>query len=138
MDALVHAALLGTARATAASTNTPADTLVARLPETDPEHSLLLRAGTEAIYRQAGSRLPSPTAAIEPAPPETLPPCSSRAAYLFREMFDGQCRDVLPEALARLKLARRRLPVTMLPTALSAADNVVRDGLLPVIGERGR
>jgi hypothetical protein len=53
-------------------------------------------------------------------------------------MFDGQCRDVLPEALARLKLARRRLPVTMLPTALSAADNVVRDGLLPVVGERGR
>jgi hypothetical protein len=138
MDALVHAALLGTARATAASTNTPAGILVARLPETDPEHALLLRAGTEAIYRQAGSRLPAPVTAIEPTPPETLAPCSTRAAHLFQEMFDGQCRDVLPEALARLKQARRRLPVTMLPTALSTTDNAVRDGLLPVIGERGR
>lgn len=138
MDALVQAALLGTARTTTSDTNSPAGALVTHLPEPDPGHALLLRAGAEAIYRQAGSRLSASTTAIEPAPPERLPACSRTATRLFRDMFEGPYRDVLPEALDCLKRAGLRLPASLLPQALEHAVGDVRAGLLPVIGERGR
>jgi hypothetical protein len=138
MDALVQAALLGTARATTTGTVTATSTLVAHLPSSDPEHALLLRAGAEAIYRQAGNCLPALATAVEPASSESLPACSPNAARLFRDMFEGQYRDVLPEALDRLKRASLRLPAPLLPKALEHAVGDVRAGLLPVIGERGR
>jgi hypothetical protein len=53
-------------------------------------------------------------------------------------MFAGQYRDVLPEALDRLKRAGLRLPAPLLPKALEHAVGDVRAGLLPAIGERGR
>jgi hypothetical protein len=138
MDALVQAALLGTARAPATDTHSPAGALVAGLPEIDPERALLLRGGADAIYRQAGNRLPALMTTLEPAPPERLPACSLTATRLFRDMLEGPYRAVLPEALDRLKRAGLRLPAPLLPKALEHAVGDVRAGLLPVIGERGR
>jgi uncharacterized protein DUF5691 len=141
MRDLLTTALVGTAQTGATqppATGTPADALLAALSECEAEHRLLLAAGSAALYRQAGyvpmtiERLPVP------APEEHLPICAPGAALLLRQLFTRQQSDLLTEALGRLARAGLRLPVEMLPIALSVRDKQQRAVLLPVVGERGR
>ena len=145
MDALTRIALAGTARAaqgsgTAVATGTPVDDLLARLPDGGPERKLLLAAGALTVYRQAGRSPLSNVAAPEPAPAERLPACPPDAARLIGEMLAGQHAELLPEALALLRRAGRRLPPELLPVALTAGARraELRPVLLAVLGERGR
>ncbi|HEX5503112.1 MAG TPA: DUF5691 domain-containing protein [Thermomicrobiales bacterium] len=139
MDALVRAALAGTARGgEAVAPDTPAGALVAQLPDLAPERRLLLLAGARAIERQAGCR-PTSIAAPAPAPDERRPACSPAAARLLGELAAGPHADLLPEALGRLRHAGLRLPPGLLPDmlALGARDADVRPALLATMGERG-
>lgn len=141
MRDLLTTALVGTAQAGAAqspTTGTPADALLAALPEGETERRLLLAAGSDAMYHQAGYT-PTPLAILPaPAPEELLAVCSPGTALLLHQLFAGQQSELLTEALERLAQAGLRLPAEMLPLALSVRDKQQRAALLPVIGERGR
>ncbi|HEU5441965.1 MAG TPA: DUF5691 domain-containing protein [Ktedonobacterales bacterium] len=141
MRDLLTTALAGTAQTSATqppATGTPADALLAALPEGEAERRLLLAAGSASVYHQSGyvpmtiERLPAP------APEEHLPICTPGAALLLRQLFAGQQSELLPEALERLARAGLRLPAEMLPLALSVRDKQQRVALVPVIGKRGR
>ncbi|HET8626418.1 MAG TPA: DUF5691 domain-containing protein [Thermomicrobiales bacterium] len=139
MDALVRAALAGTARGVETpAPDTPAGALAAQLPDLTPERRLLLLAGAGAVYRQTGRR-PATVAAPDPAPEEHLPVCPPAAARLIREVAAGQHVDLLPEALGRLRRAGLRLPPGLVPAALALGvrDAALRPALLATMGERG-
>jgi hypothetical protein len=140
MDAIVTAALVGTAQQNKIdiTTSTPLDTLTQKLPEGETERKLLLSAGARAVYRQAGYVAESILEIPELAPPESLPACSRRVLSLLRDMFEGEHRELLPEALERLRNAGLRLPHELLPMALNVQPPELRSSVFPVLGERGR
>lgn len=142
MDALLKAALAGTARGAAApdAPATPADALVADMGNLEPERRVLLAAGARAIYRQAGRQAPIAAPAPIPAPEEPLPVCPPGVARLLADIFAGRQADLLPEACARLRGAGLRLPPGLLPAALTAGSRKadLRPALAAVVGERGR
>ncbi|HET7036317.1 MAG TPA: DUF5691 domain-containing protein, partial [Thermomicrobiaceae bacterium] len=145
MDALTTLALAGVAQAAAEgepapATGTPLDGLLARFPGAEPERWLLLAAGALAVYRQAGRCGLSDVSAPEPAPQGEPPACPAGAADLLAAMLTGQHAGLLPEALALLRRAGRRLPPELLPAALGfgARQGNLRPALSPVIGARGR
>jgi Family of unknown function (DUF5691) len=131
-------ALLGTARHTGdvPPTGTPVDPLLSVVAAESPEWRLLLAAGAEAVYRQAGQAPRTGIPLPAPAGTELRPPCSLRATVVLHDVL----RDspaVLPEALARLGAAGLRLAPTLLPEALSLRRPELRAALVPVLGERG-
>ena len=140
MDSLVTTAIIGTGQAgnTEMLTNTPVDTLATQLGATEIERRLLLTAGALAVYQQAGSVPATAPAAPQPATKESLAVCSEKAAHLVQELLQGQQRELLSEALQRLKQANLRLPYTLLPSALGYGTQSVeiRVALAPVLGER--
>ncbi|MBA3827010.1 MAG: hypothetical protein H0X24_24345, partial [Ktedonobacterales bacterium] len=104
MDALTHAALIGTARAAkdTLATATPVDALVAALGEVERERALLLQAGALAIYREAGLVPALRTDPLpDPAPDETLRLCSPEAAAVVQVLLKHH-PELLPEALDRM------------------------------------
>jgi hypothetical protein len=104
----------------------------------EAERALLLRAGTWAIYTQAGKTVESAAAAIAPPPPETLPMAPPGAAALLESLLTNRRTDLLYEALDRMRQAGLRLPPLLLPTMLGYGDTYFRRKLAPVLGERGR
>ncbi|MEO6889838.1 MAG: DUF5691 domain-containing protein [Ktedonobacteraceae bacterium] len=142
MDAFVTAALLGTAQVdtTHIETGTAVDTLTAKLSEAqEKERALLLTAGVWAIYKQAGKVAEQIPTIPEPAPSETLPPCSAVAATLLARCMNGEySEEILNEALALLRDAGKRLPPELLPDALNKHSSETRRAVAAVIGERGR
>ena len=142
MDALLNAALAGTAHGGQApvAVGTPLDRLLAQLPADDPEQRILLAAGTRAVYQQAGQQPRPGGTLVAPAPAETQPPCTPRAARLLDGLLHGQQADVLPEALGLLRQAGQRLPAELLPAALAAGTRTtaLRDELRVALGARGR
>jgi hypothetical protein len=142
MDALLNAALAGTAHGgqPPLTTGSLLDHLLAQLPADDPEQRILLAAGARAIYQQAGWQPQSGGVPIAPAPNETQPPCTLRAARLLDGLLHGQHADVLPEAVGLLRHARQRLPAELLPAALDAGTRTraLREELRAALGERGR
>ncbi len=141
MDSLVTAAIIGTGQAgnTEMLTNTPVDTLAAQLSTTETERRLLLTAGALAIYQQAGNIPAAAPEAPQPATRESLAACSEKVTHLVQELLQGQQRELLSEALQRLKQANLRLPYALLQLALGyGAQSVeIRAALAPVLGERG-
>lgn len=141
MDSLVTTAIIGTGQAgnTKPLTDTPVDALAAQLGTTEIERRLLLTAGALAVYQQVGSVPAAAPAAPQPAARESLAVCSEKAAHLVQELLQGQQRELLSEAVQRLKQANLRLPYTLLPLALGyGAQSVeIRAALAPVLGERG-
>jgi hypothetical protein len=99
-----------------------------------PQRELLLRAGTRAVYRAAGRLAESGIEAPQPAPDETIPACSAKAAELLGRLLVDQRTSIHLEALERLRLAGLRLPHALLPGAM----NVVEELRVAVLGERGR
>ncbi|HEY7834314.1 MAG TPA: hypothetical protein VIG30_12135, partial [Ktedonobacterales bacterium] len=116
METLLHAALIGTGHqpSPAPAAEMPTERLLARLPASDAERQLLLRAGAWATYRLAGHptlpAIPTP----EPAAAETLRPCSPRAAQSIVGLFGGR-GDLLPEALGLLRAAGQIISPEHLP-----------------------
>lgn len=112
MDRLVDAALAGTASIgnRQIAGNTPTAALVAQLSDLSPARRLLLAAGTQALYTQAGRAVGPPVAAPAPAPPDRLPVCSTGAARLLDQLLDQDSAGILPEALGRLARVGQRLP----------------------------
>lgn len=138
MDDLLKTALLGTAKGPAAPTGDhPVDALAAQLAADSPERVLLLRAGLRAVYHTAG-QVPEQSAAVDPAPEDTRPPCSPRAGEILAKLITYDPRDLLLEALERLDGAGQRLPPELLPKALGERAANIRQALRPVLGERGR
>ena len=141
MDSIVSTAIVGTGQLTnqELTTGTPIDTLTAQLGEGEIERKLLLTAGSLAIYQQAGripEQAPEPP---QPAVPESIPACSAKAGHLLQGLLQGEQRELLPEALHRLKQAGQRLPYALLPLALGygAQSKEIRPALFAVLGERG-
>lgn len=162
MEQMVSAALVGTARRDipAIETHSAIDRLLPSLPS-DSARRLLLAAGLLSLYAEAG-RIPGSLPPIEPAPEETLDPCSKGAAdalsailepgspppalltivrmdlQLARTGLGAQHDDLLPEALELMRQRNLRLRHILLPRVLRARPEPLRRALLPVIGERGR
>lgn len=138
MDELVTTALVGTAQrvGTDMASGTPIDELIAQSELREVERKLLLQAGASAVYRVAGALPRRDIAALASASPEVQPPCSPAAAELIRGFLSGTHPELLPEALERLRSARRRLPFDLLPLALSTKVN--HPALAHVLGARGR
>jgi hypothetical protein len=144
MDAIVTAALMGTARqhGEATPTGTPVDELLANVEGATPERRLLLLAGALAAYRRAGQVASMLPEVSEPAPAETTSLCSPAAADLVGNLLDLQSQsgeaELLRVALDRLHRAGRHLPPEVLPALLTGARREVRPALAAVVGERGR
>jgi hypothetical protein len=131
-------ALVGTARMTETpATGTPVDDLVAGIADLTPERRVLLTAGMLSIFRRAGYLPPTVSSLPDPAPAETLPPCSQGAARALGDVFIDGRLELLPEALHLLARAGQRVPFTLLVDCLELRDRVHRDAARPVLGERG-
>jgi hypothetical protein len=140
MDSLVTTALVGLARQEKVNldTGTPVDVLLAALPGAEIERKFLLCAGAQALYYQAGRQARQGVQAPEPAGTEQLHACTPGAALLLSRLLSGEQRELLPEALARLRQHGLRLPYALLPQALHITNKETQAALLPVLGERGR
>ncbi|HEY7416870.1 MAG TPA: DUF5691 domain-containing protein, partial [Ktedonobacteraceae bacterium] len=142
MDSLTTIAIVGTGQQQLEKieTGTPIDTLAAQLPTETSERTLLLTAGAEAVYRQAGYQaIPAP-AAPPLAREETQQACSKEATYLLELLLKGQYELLIPEALERLQTANFRVPYELLSPLLQhgTEHKQIREALIPVLGERGR
>ena len=137
MDALARAAITGTSREAPPAGGLPTDDLL-RSAEKSPERDLLLRAGMRAVYRAAGRTAETGAGVPGPAPEETLPACSAKAAEILRQLLAGRREELLGEALERLRLAGLRLPHALLPAALDVRLRELRPAVAAVLAERGR
>jgi hypothetical protein len=138
-DALLALAIVGTSRHGQVDpiTGTPVDPLIAALPDGEQERTLLLSAGTRAIYLQAGQQAHKGPQLPEPAASEILPVCSNEAAMLLSLLLNGEYTDLLPEALERLHQVGKRLPYHLLPVALAKKEKALQALIFPVLGKRG-
>ena len=121
MDALTRAATTGTSREAPPANGLPTDDLLGSVKRS-PERDLLLRAGMHAVYRAAGRRAETGVEEPAPAPEETLPACSAKAAEIVRRLLVGERPEILREALDRLRLAGLRVPHHLLPAVLDGAS----------------
>ncbi len=141
MESIVSTAIVGTRQLSnqELTTGTPIDTLTSQLDEGEIERKLLLAAGALALYRQAGRIPEQAPAPPQPAVPENIPACSAKVGHLLQGLLQGEQRELLPEALHRLKQAGQRLPYEQLPLALGygAQSKEIRPALFAVLGERG-
>ncbi|RYD79587.1 MAG: hypothetical protein EOP84_12845, partial [Verrucomicrobiaceae bacterium] len=119
---LVTAALLGMER----NPQTPPvpGTLAEVLPDVQSlprEELFLATAGAYATWRRAGIKPAQITAAVQYADAEELPAVSTASAAHLRQMLAGQFQIVLPEWLAAVAEAKRRIPFELLPALLDRA-----------------
>jgi hypothetical protein len=138
MDALTRAAVAGTCRETPPASGLPTDDLLGSAKGRSLQRNLLLRAGTRAVYWAAGRVAEAGIEAPQPAPDETLPACSAKAAELLRQLLVDQRNTMLLEALERLQLAGLRLPHRLLTAALNVQREELRPAVAAVLGKRGR
>jgi len=132
-------ALVGTARQERGDSNsgTPVDALVEQLQTGEFERTLLLQAGTWAVYHQAGEIAERIEETPEPAPAENLPVCSPTIARLLHGMLLGEHENLLPTALQYLRDAHVRIPYELLSLALAVRTTSLQSAVFPVLGERG-
>jgi len=151
-DPLTQLALVGTSRQPEpqAPSGPPVDAVLTALaalasqtapgePPMPMERRVLLAAGARAVATMAGRR-PFEKDAPAPgtqAPAETRPPCSPAATRLLADLLSGHREELLPEALALLDRAGKRLPHALLPDALRVRTEALRAAMRPVLGERG-
>jgi hypothetical protein len=142
MNAITTTALIGTTQQQQpVTTGTPVDALVDQVATDggdERERTLLLRAATYAIYRQAGQVPQTSSTLPEPASTETLSVCSPVIASFLEKMLDDEHEELLPELLARLRSSGLRIPHNLLTNALDIEDKELRPAMFHVLGERGR
>src|SRR5690606_14823166 len=85
----------------------------------DAEGAWLSAAAALSLYRLAGQRPTHlPTASIPRCPPDERPRCSRAAGAHLGRMLAGEFRAALPEWLAAVEAAGRRVPEEYLPALL--------------------
>jgi hypothetical protein len=139
MDPLTRLALVGTARQSDPPADLPpgAGAIVTKLAELPLERRVLLAGGARAAAAMAGHLPGDHKASVLVSPPETLPPCSPKAARLIGDMLQGHHEELLAEAFGLLERARQRLPHSLLPSALRVRGDENRVAARAVLGERG-
>jgi uncharacterized protein DUF5691/SWIM zinc finger len=141
--ALVSAALMGTERAGMSLPPLPGTLgdLAAQLAGAPPEHALLATTAALTLYERIGWMPARALAPLpDPAPAEDLSACSSAAGQHLAEMARGRHTMLLPEWLAALAAAHRRVPDEHLVTLLNLAHGRValQPLVRPVVGALGR
>jgi len=114
--------------------------LLAQINHTDRESLLLSAAAVVALYRSAGAAPPVDTQpAPEACPPDDAGRGSAASGQHLALMLDGQFREVLPEWLAAMNRARRRVPEEHLPALLDHGliEPALRNMIAAVLGQRG-
>src|ERR1051325_2437098 len=95
--------------------------LLAQISNTDREGSLLSAASLVALYRRAGV---APSIDTQPLPEACGQDEASRGSLASGQhlalMLDGEFREVLPEWLAAMNRARKRVPEEHLPALLDS------------------
>jgi hypothetical protein len=136
VDAITRAATTGTSREAPPASGLPTDDLLGSAKRS-PERDLLLRAGMHSVYKAAGRRAETDVEEPAPAPEDTLPACSAKAAEIVRQLLFAQRTEILREALDRLRLAGLRVSHALLPAALDVQRPELRPAVAAVLGERG-
>ena len=141
-ETLVTAALLGTERQ---AFTPPAEVgllgeLLSRLDATNPEAALLSAAAAVSLHQQVGQlpaivRQPLPTACDL----DDLPRCSAQANHHLNLMLSGEYAKVLPEWLAAVAAAGKRVPELNLPALLDLGQRKtdLQPAIAAVLGKRG-
>jgi uncharacterized protein DUF5691 len=116
--------------------------LLAQLSKTDREGFLLSAASLVALYRGAGI---APPVDAQPLPEaceldDDLGRVSARSGQHLAFMLEGEFREVLPEWLAAMKEARKRVPEEHLPALLAhgVLETSLREMIIAVLGRRGQ
>jgi Family of unknown function (DUF5691) len=114
--------------------------LLAQISNTDREEQLLSAASVVGLYRSAGVVPPSDT---QPLPAvsdqDDSMRCSRASGQHFALMLDLEFRAVLPEWLAAMGNAHKRVPEEHLPAVLDLGRDgpSLRRVILAVLGRRG-
>jgi hypothetical protein len=138
---LLKIALVGTARAKGLSPRDdghPAEGLLARVPMSDPESELLLRAGVAAVVAAAGHLAEGEVQPLPEAPAETARRPAERVGGLLQTALALDAQGLFGGMLDELAARNLHLPHELLPEVLELSDSRLRQKLLPVLGERGR
>jgi len=118
--------------------------LLAKVRAENREAALLSAAALIAGYGRAGIVAESTgESSLTPCAADDMPRCGPGAAAYLRRILDGQFLFLLPEFLAALRTAGKRVPEELLPDVLEAVKNgpafaPVRPTLAVVIGQRGQ
>jgi hypothetical protein len=114
--------------------------LLAQLSNTDREGSLLSAASVVALYRSAGV---APSVDSQPLPEacdlHDASRGSTRTGQHLAFLLEGAFREVLPEWLAAMHKARKRVPEEHLPALLEFGrqETSLRGLIVAVLGRRG-
>lgn len=114
--------------------------LLAQLDRNDRENTLLGAAALVLLYERAGSLALKDTQPLpEKCVPEAAERCSERAKIHLAMMLRGEYQRLLPEWLAALSGAGKRVPEECLPLLLELGRSreELRDAILAVLGARG-
>jgi hypothetical protein len=139
---ILKTAIIGTER-NALALPTGNDALSVLLSQLDPnnrEAYLLQAAATVALYNLAGQM---PDCTTQPLPSvaeaDEIPACNTRATQHLSLLLGGEYKEVLPEWLAALAAAGKRVPEETLAKLLDLGQKNVplRNAIVKVIGKRG-
>ena len=97
--------------------------LLSQIDSSDLEASLLSAASVVALYRSAGVKPPADTHPLPDACAEDqMRPAGVASGQHLALMLDGEFREVLPEWLAAMSRARKRVPEEHLPALLDQGE----------------
>lgn len=114
--------------------------LLAQISNTDREGSLLSAASVVALYRSAGVAPPTDT---QPLPEACAEDGMSRGNVATGQhlalMLEGEFSEILPEWLAAMQRANKRVPEEHLPALLDfgRTEPSLREMIVAVLGRRG-
>lgn len=141
-ETLVKAALLGLERGAPdlPTADGALGVALASISAGDTESRWLDAAAMCALHTRAGRTPPSGKYEPTPCPDEKRPVCGERARRYFETLLNGRFEQVLPECLAALDAAGKRLPEALVPALLERAGKLghARDALRGCSGEVGR
>jgi hypothetical protein len=142
-EEILSTALVGTGQQDL--TISPADDalggLLHQLDLADRESAVLSAAGVVALWRKAGYQPVTHNQPLSPpCEPDSLPRCRPEAGQSLRLMLLGHYKEVLPEWLAALAQAGRRVSEEDLPGLLDLglSQPHLRQLISPVLGRRGQ
>lgn len=114
--------------------------LIAQIDNNDREGSLLSAASVVALYRNAGAAPPVDSHQLpEVSAQDDANRASAESGQHLAMMLDGEFREALPEWLAAVINARKRVPEEHLPALLDhgRAELSLRRAIIAVLGQRG-
>lgn len=114
--------------------------LLAQLNQTDREGSLLSVASIVALYRGAGVAPPVDTQSSSNASEQDeASSAGAKSGQHLAFMLEGEFREVLPEWLAAMNNAHKRVPEEHLPALLEHGrqETSLRRPIIAVLGRRG-